>query len=151
MVGHCLTGIPGPPETADRLASRRRKVFGVEREEGFELVQMNIFLLLIDVPQHWPPCPLRADKGIFAAYGVEITAPEQMVVLVLSDERQYLHGQGIAYMQRPDLQVLHIQPALDIPQDAPLRHQQMSGRRIAGQCVQPTGQAGIFIGKQRNQ
>ncbi|MNP20063.1 hypothetical protein D3C76_1126210 [compost metagenome] len=148
MVGHCLTGIPGPPETADRFASRSWKVLDVKRKEGLELVQVNVLLLLVDVPQQRSTCPLRSHKGIFAAYGVEITAPQQRVVLVLSDERQYLHGQGIAHMQRPGLQALHIQPTFDVSQDPSLRHQQMSGCRIAGQGVQPTGQPGIFIGKQ---
>ncbi|MNG40273.1 hypothetical protein D3C84_1287830 [compost metagenome] len=54
---------------------------------------MDVFVLLIDVPEQWPASPLGADKGILTAHGIEIAAPEQVIVLILSDERQHLHGQ----------------------------------------------------------
>ncbi|MNF94210.1 hypothetical protein D3C84_769140 [compost metagenome] len=112
---------------------------------------MDILFLLIDMPEQRPTRPLRTDEGIFAAHGVEITAPQQLVILVLTDKRQHLHGHGFAHVQRAGLQIVHAQPALDIAEHPPLGHQHMSGRRIAGQRIQPTGQPGVFVGKQRNQ
>ncbi|MNV16020.1 hypothetical protein D3C71_1067720 [compost metagenome] len=86
---------------------------------------MDVFFLLIDVPKQRPARPLGANKRIFTAYGVEITTPQQQVVLILSDERQHLHGQGIAHMQRAGLQIAHAEPALDIAEHPPFRDQQM--------------------------
>ncbi|MNJ79490.1 hypothetical protein D3C77_775330 [compost metagenome] len=57
------------------------------REKRFELFPMGILVLHVDVPQHRLPGPLRAHERVFAAHGVEITAPQQPVVVVLADER----------------------------------------------------------------
>ena len=67
-----MTGIPCVPKTVDRLAGRLGQAFCVQREERIELVQVDIFLLLIDMPEHRPTCPLGANEGVFTAHGIEI-------------------------------------------------------------------------------
>ncbi|MCY1178516.1 hypothetical protein D9M73_188680 [compost metagenome] len=109
---------------------------------------MAIFFLPVDVPEKWPARPLSAHKGIFATHGIEIAAPQQAVVLVLADEWQHLHGQGVTHMHGTGRQPLHTEPTLDVAENPPFRHQQMSGSRIAGHCIEPTGQPGVFVGKQ---
>ncbi|MNE77052.1 hypothetical protein D3C80_1733350 [compost metagenome] len=132
VVGHFLTGVPRPPETADRLPCRRRQALRVQLKKGFELIQVNVFLLLIDMPQQRAPCPLGADKGIFAAHGIEIATPEQPVILVLPDEGQHLHGQGVTHMQVTRHQLIDSEPARDVAEYSSLGHQQMCVRRIGG-------------------
>ncbi|MNU06994.1 hypothetical protein D3C72_2523910 [compost metagenome] len=57
---------------------------------------MGALLLLVDVPEQRPTGPLRADERILAAHGIEIAAPEQPVVILLTDKRQHLDGQVAA-------------------------------------------------------
>lgn len=114
---HIMPRIPRTPKTADRLAGRLGQAFRVQRQEGVELVQVDVFVLLIDVPEQRPPCPLCADKGIFTAHGVEIATPKHVIVLILSDERQDLYGQLISHMQRTGSQSVDAQPTFDIPEN----------------------------------
>lgn len=54
---------------------------------------MRVVFLLVDVPEHRLPRPLRTHERVLAAYDVEIAAPEQLVVKLLTDERQDLNRQ----------------------------------------------------------
>jgi len=111
---------------------------------------MDVIVLLIDVPEHRPPRPLRANERVFTAHRVEIAAPQQMVVLVLPDERQHLHRERIAHVNRADRQGFHLQPARHIAENPPFRNHQVSRPCIGRQHIQPTGQPGVFISKQRD-
>ncbi|MNG20606.1 hypothetical protein D3C84_1048770 [compost metagenome] len=75
MFGHVLAGVPRPPKTADRFLRRLGKPLGVEPEERLEFFQVDVFFLLVDVPEQRPARPLGAHEGVFATHGVEIAAP----------------------------------------------------------------------------
>ncbi|MNI82844.1 hypothetical protein D3C73_1395990 [compost metagenome] len=103
------------------------------------------------MPEQRPPRPLRPNERVFAAHRVEITAPQQSVILILADEWQYLHGEGLAHMHSTRCQALDPEPTLDIAQNPPFRHQQVRRQVACRHHVQPTGQPRVLVGKQRDQ
>ena len=64
---------------------------------------------------------------------------------------EFPHGQGVALMDVPHRQAFDTEPMLYITEDAPFRHQEMSGVPVGRKCIQPTGQPGVFVGEQRDQ
>lgn len=111
---------------------------------------MRALLLPIDMPEQGPCRPLRADERVLAAHGIEITAPQQPVVVGLRHEGQHLQMQ-IATLasvarcrQRPE-------PGLYIGKNASLRYQQLCGLLSGGKNIQPLAQTSIFIGEERDQ
>ncbi|MCY1424411.1 hypothetical protein D9M71_401550 [compost metagenome] len=118
------------------------------REERFEFFPVGVLLLDIDMPEQRAPCPLRANERVFTAHGIEVAAPQQLIVVILTDKRQDLHGQGATPCQLARLQVTVAQPGLHIPQNTPLGHQQMVVTSVGGQRIEPAGQARVLVGEQ---
>ena len=92
-------------------------------QKRLKLIQMNIVFLTVDMPQHRPGRPLGPDKGILAAHRVEVTAPEQAIVVILRDKRQHLQGQRATHLYHSRRHLLQVQPAQYIRKYPPLRHQ----------------------------
>lgn len=57
---------------------------------------MRSFLLRVDLPDKRFSCPLGANEGIFSTNKIDITAPEQPVVIVLGQKIKREHAQFTA-------------------------------------------------------
>ena len=55
------------------------------RQERIELVQVDVFVLPIDVPQQRAPGPLGAHERVFTAHEVDVASPQQVVKIALAE------------------------------------------------------------------
>ena len=85
---------------------------------------MRIIGLLINMPKQKPPGPLRTHKRVFSAHGIEITTPQQLVVLLLRQKRQHLNMQLTSLAHSTNLQSWATQPSVQIIEDTAFGHQQ---------------------------
>src|SRR5690606_662862 len=68
--------VPSTPETGDRLRNRPFGIRQEEIEEGFQLHQVSILGLAIDVPNERSCRPLRPHEGILSTHEVQIARPQ---------------------------------------------------------------------------
>ena len=81
-------GIPRHLPLRPNIGTERIGLPRVCNTKRTQFIPMRAIVLFVNIPQKWLACPNRAHKTVLTAHRVDVRAPQQLVVLGLTE-----HGQ----------------------------------------------------------